>query len=285
VSASPALLDELRRAGVASGVAVELQALLAGLSIEGGPSGFLSLYGDSRAHPNAWAGPLDAFPDWPGVKTRRGRGPWTHAAGQWQDEPDTYREAAARTGRAGFAPQDQIVNNADIASHDFAARSGLDLVETLQAGRLRIVQAYLEDTWPYGANDGLEQRYQDNLALLRQPPPPPPPPPPTERVLDTITDAAGRKIEIVERISQVAIVMMLLAGAGTVGRMATPLLPVATTAAPGTATGGELIEPPPELSSAPSPSPSPAWRFGQAEGRLTVECRQHSGDWQLCPQR
>lgn len=278
MTASAALLAELRL----SPQPVEMQALLAALAIEGGPSGFLSLYGDSAAHPNAWAGPLDAFPDWPGVETRQG---WTHAAGQWQDQPGTYRGAVGRTGRAGFHPQDQIANNADIATHDFTARSGLDLLQTLQAGRLPIVHCYLAATWPLGANAGLAKRYADNLAVLQLPPPAPPPPPPAEKVLDTITDAAGRKIEIVERITAVGIVMMMLGAAG------------------GFAAGRNMVAPIPAVSAAPIAVPAasnesgkinaplvapdyagPSWRFGQtASGHLAVECRQSDGSWPLCP--
>ena len=228
--AAPAILDELRK----SAIPLVGKALLAGLSIEAGPSGFLSLYGDSAAQPNAWGGPLDAFPDWPGVKTRTG---WTHAFGAWQDQPETYREAAARTGHAGVAPQDQIINNWDVAQHDFRARSGLDLTETLLAGRLPIAQVYLAATWPLGANAGLPARYADNLAALGQPAPVPPPPDP---VLFAGRDGAGNPIEIV----------LHRASAATTAAVALGLLG-ASALSPHGANGGALHAAPPLVQAGP----------------------------------
>lgn len=121
-----------------------------------------------------WTGSLAAFPDWGGNAEFK-----THAVGVWQDEPATYAGIAARTGNAGFEPQDQIVNNWALAVRDYGTRTGGNLLDDLVAGdaaHLDAVQKGLVGTWPGGANSGFPARYTAALALFPIDAPAPPPP-------------------------------------------------------------------------------------------------------------
>ncbi len=185
MTASPEILDELRK----SSLAVEARACLAALAEGEGGASFRSLYDGTL-----WTGSMAAFPDWPGKTGPTGKP--THAAGAWQDQPATYHDVAAITGDASFEPSSQVKNNWALAIHDFKANSGGgDLLATLQAGpsNLSAVQQGLVTTWPGGADAGFAARYADNLAALSaspapQPSPPPSPPPPTSMQSDVVID-------------------------------------------------------------------------------------------------
>lgn len=169
-----------RLVAAADGVVTELQksplprqakAALAGLAAgELGPwtrswSPFRCLYGFQE-----WRGSLDHFPDWPGaVDPATGRP--THAFGPWQDQPRTYAEIAAMTGRAGVNPQDLVANNWVLAVRDYKAHSGGDLLAALITEQLEDVAAALRATWPGGADAGFPDRYRAALPLFDMPAP------------------------------------------------------------------------------------------------------------------
>ncbi len=185
---------EVRAALSLSGLAIEAETCLGALSEGEGGRSFLTLYGDSGAHPHLWSGPLDHFPtvaEWSG-----GTGPSgapTSALGFLQFERGTYAECTAATGLAGIDAQSQIANGWWLAQHDYAKRTGGgDLLAALQGGRLNEVASALLSTWPGGANPnpdpktgfpGFPAAYTAFLATLptlpSDPPPSPPPAPPT----------------------------------------------------------------------------------------------------------
>lgn len=181
MTATAEILDELRR----SMLAIEARACLAALAEGEGGTSFRLLYDGSL-----WTGSMAAFPDWAGATGPTGRP--THAAGAWQDQPATYRDISAITGDSSFEPASQIKNNDALATHDFKARTGGDLLTTLQAGQFDVVAAGLVETWPGGADAGFAARYADNLAALgttpAPAPSPPPSPPPTSVQSDVVID-------------------------------------------------------------------------------------------------
>jgi hypothetical protein len=119
-----------------------------------------------------YSGALDAFPVWSGDTVG---GVTTHAAGILQDQPGTYAEIVALTGDPGFGPQSQLKNNWVLAVRDFKARTGGDLIGTLQDGATYLVPHGLAATWPEGCDANFPQRYAQALLMLTPPPPPPPP--------------------------------------------------------------------------------------------------------------
>jgi len=164
---APEVVAELRRSAVPrEGRA----ALAAGAAGELGTwtrswSPFLCLYGFAE-----WQGSLEQFPDWAGAAGPDGRP--THAFGPWQNQPLTYRQIAAMTGRPGVRPQDLIANNWVLAVRDFASRKGGDLLAALQGGQLATVQTGLAGTWPGGFDSAFPARYRAALALFAEMPPP-----------------------------------------------------------------------------------------------------------------
>jgi hypothetical protein len=170
--------------------ASEAQAALAAIFEGEGGRSFRELYSGGELlmpdHPNIeimgkrrlWTGNLAVFPDWGGAELddRRTK---THAAGAGQDEPATWQTIGRLTGVTGFEPTDQLDGNWFLAQHDFAARSGQDLLAALQAGHPELVTTYLIRVWPGGADRSFAKRFAANLAALKalsMPPPPPPPP-------------------------------------------------------------------------------------------------------------
>jgi len=174
---------EVRAALSLSDLPIEAETCLGTLAWGEGGVSFNTLYGGGL-----WSGPLDHFPtaaEWPG-----GSGPTgdpTSALGFIQFERETYAECAASTGLAGIDPQSQIANGWWLAQHDYAKRTGGDLLAALQAGRTNDVASALVATWPGGANSkpnpktgypGFPAAYAAFLATLPGPIPPTPPPPP-----------------------------------------------------------------------------------------------------------
>lgn len=142
-----------------------------------------------------WTGSLATFPNWPGNAQFD-----THAAGVWQDEPATYKDAAAVTGHSSFSPQDQITNNWTIAQAAFMAKGGGDLLATLQASGLGKINEFLSATWPEGCDVNFPARYALAFSLFPEvathppplpPPIPPAPPPPPPGTMDTQTIPLG----------------------------------------------------------------------------------------------
>lgn len=170
---------------------IQAQACLAAIFEGEGGVSFRTLFGSGKllqpANPNIqvsgnqrlWTGSLASFPDWGGAELADGT--VTHAAGAGQDEPATVQAVAALSGITGFEPADQLNLNWFLASHDFAARGGGNLLAELVAGHPELVPVYLVKVWPGGADSGFAKRYANNMAALQAmalPPPPPPPPPP-----------------------------------------------------------------------------------------------------------
>ncbi len=189
------LASPLPRAARAAMTALSVETLLPtpGTGVLAWPyswSPFLCLFGFKE-----WTGPVDAFPAWGGVsiKAQDGSESHTSAAGVWQDEEGTYAGIVAKTGRPGFAPQDQIANNWVLAVRDFGIRTGGgDLLATLEAGDLGRISLALVATWPEGADANFPVRYTAALALfpadgdpVPSPVPVPPPPPPASPPLGT----------------------------------------------------------------------------------------------------
>jgi len=178
MTASAEILGELRN----STLPIEARACLAALSEGEGGVSFRSLYDGT-----IWVKSMASFPDWGGATGPTGQP--THAAGAWQDQPQTYADIAAKTGDSSFEPASQVANNWWLAQHDFKARSGEDLLATLQAGGISRVMSALVGTWPGGADARFAARYASNLAALNAiPPPPPNPPTPTTAQSDVIID-------------------------------------------------------------------------------------------------
>ena len=109
MTASGEILDELRK----SNLPLVVQACMGALA-ETEAESFRSLYDGTL-----WTGSMASFPDWAGATGPTGRP--THAAGAWQDQPQTYADVAAKTGDSSFEPQSQVANNWWLAQNDFKA--------------------------------------------------------------------------------------------------------------------------------------------------------------------
>lgn len=136
-------------------------AALANWMTAGEAHDFGQLYGtekftDFSAHPadKGWSGGVG--PD----------GRPTHAAGLFQDEPDTWHKIAQQYGVRDFSATSQVSGNLRFAADLYKQRTGRSLLADFKAGNTASIASQLHDQWPSldggqaaGGSEAVDRRY------------------------------------------------------------------------------------------------------------------------------
>lgn len=140
-STGPVTVDMAIAAGFPATEAADYAAL-ANFITKGEAHDFNQGYGsftfnDYSAHPadKGWAGSVG--PD----------GKQTHAAGLFQDQPDTWHKIALTYGLSDFSPTSQIKGNLKFAGDLYKKRTGRDLLTDFKAGNTEAISSILHDQW------------------------------------------------------------------------------------------------------------------------------------------
>lgn len=107
------------------------------------------------------------FPDWGGVQLPSGE--MTHAAGRYQFQPGTWKEAADALGLKDFSPQSQDKAAWWLAQRDYKARTGRDLLTDLKNPDPRM-QAFiaekLQPTWTSAPRSFAQASHGFSLSIV-----------------------------------------------------------------------------------------------------------------------
>jgi muramidase (phage lysozyme) len=121
------------------------------------------LFGGGHFEAPPWP---EGFPQWSG---RVYNGWMTHAAGRYQDEPQTWRQQQEKLGLPDFSPESQDKANWDLAETVYHARTSKQLLAQLVAKELSGIAGQLHSTWTSLSEETFPERYTAALSAIIPP--------------------------------------------------------------------------------------------------------------------